>query len=126
MLAITAAGVPNAITVGATDSADRFATFSNYGACVDVLAPGVSVTSSWIGGTSAVNTISGTSMASPHVAGAVALRLGHLLAGNDQTDSHTTTNVHDFFKTDGSTPSKITAVPTGTPNSLLFSAYSDL
>ena len=64
------ASTPNAITVGATTSADREASFSNYGRCVDILAPGVSITSSWLN--SGTNTISGTSMATPHVAGAVA------------------------------------------------------
>ncbi|XP_030830721.1 uncharacterized protein LOC589938 [Strongylocentrotus purpuratus] len=65
-----------AITVGATDSSDDRAYFSNYGTCVDIFAPGVSITSSWIGGSSATNTISGTSMACPHVAGAAAVVLG--------------------------------------------------
>jgi subtilisin family serine protease len=64
------ASTPSAITVGATTSADHEASFSNYGTCVDILAPGVSITSTWLGGTT--NTISGTSMATPHVAGAVA------------------------------------------------------
>lgn len=64
------ASTPAAITVGATTGTDREASFSNYGTCVDILAPGVSITSSWLNG--ATNTISGTSMASPHVAGAAA------------------------------------------------------
>lgn len=64
------ASTPNAITVGATTSADHEASFSNYGSCVDILAPGVSIKSSWLNG--GTNTISGTSMATPHVAGAVA------------------------------------------------------
>ena len=66
------ARVPNAITVAASTSADLVASFSNTGSCVDIIAPGVGITSSWIGSNAAINTISGTSMASPHVAGAIA------------------------------------------------------
>ncbi|KAF7879206.1 hypothetical protein EAF04_000404 [Stromatinia cepivora] len=66
------ASTPDAITVGAIDTSDARASFSNYGAVLDVFAPGVNVLSSWIGSTSATNTISGTSMATPHVAGLAA------------------------------------------------------
>ena len=69
------AGAPNANTVGATASNDTEASFSNYGSCVDILAPGVSILSGWYTGDNATNTISGTSMSSPHVAGAIALYL---------------------------------------------------
>jgi cerevisin len=65
----------NAITVGATTKEDRMAWFSNHGSCVDVFAPGHYITSTWIGSNVATNTISGTSMASPHVAGLIALLL---------------------------------------------------
>ncbi|WP_125775299.1 S8 family peptidase [Antribacter gilvus] len=64
-----------AITVGATDSSDARASYSNYGSCVDIFAPGSAIASAWHTSTSATNTISGTSMASPHVAGAAALVL---------------------------------------------------
>jgi oryzin len=66
------ASAPNAITVGAIDANDARASFSNYGSVLDVFAPGVNVLSSWIGSTTATNTISGTSMATPHVAGLAA------------------------------------------------------
>lgn len=73
--AVSPASADSAITVAASDSVDARAYFSNYGSCVDVFAPGVGITSAWIGSDSAVNTISGTSMASPHVAGAAAVHL---------------------------------------------------
>jgi len=64
-----------AITVGATTDGDVRASFSNYGNCVDIFAPGYQITSDWAESDLAVNTISGTSMATPHVAGAAALVL---------------------------------------------------
>jgi subtilisin family serine protease len=65
----------SALTVGATTSADARATYSNYGPCLDLFAPGSSITSAWFSASTATNTISGTSMAAPHVAGAAALVL---------------------------------------------------
>ncbi len=69
------ARVPTAITVGATTNTDARASYSNYGACLDIFAPGSSITSAWYTSTTATNTISGTSMATPHVAGVAALYL---------------------------------------------------
>ena len=69
------ARVAEGITVGASDINDAKASFSNYGTCVDLHAPGVDITSSWATSDTATNTISGTSMASPHVAGVAALYL---------------------------------------------------
>ena len=66
------ARVTEAITVGASDSSDMKASYSNYGKCVDIYAPGTNIKSAWIGSTTASNTISGTSMATPHVTGIVA------------------------------------------------------
>jgi subtilisin family serine protease len=69
------ARVREALTVGATNNNDAKASWSNYGECVDLFSPGVSITSAWHTSSTATNTISGTSMAAPHVAGAAALYL---------------------------------------------------
>lgn len=69
------ARVSNAMTIGATTQSDRKASWSNYGKCVDWFAPGVGITSAWSSGNTATNTISGTSMATPHTAGVAALYL---------------------------------------------------
>lgn len=63
------ASEPSVITVGATDKNDKRGSFSNYGSSVDIFAPGVSIRSTWIGSNTATKSLSGTSMATPHVAG---------------------------------------------------------
>jgi subtilisin family serine protease len=70
------ARVAAAITVGATNNTDTKTSWSNYGSCLDIFAPGNGITSAWIGSNTATNIISGTSMATPHVAGVAALYLG--------------------------------------------------
>ncbi|KAG5459251.1 MAG: serine protease 1 [Olpidium bornovanus] len=71
----------NALTVGASTVEDQRASFSNYGRCVDIFAPGKDITSTWIGSRVASNTISGTSMASPHIAGLLAYKVRRVVAG---------------------------------------------
>jgi len=69
------AAAQKAVTVGASTLSDTRAYFSNYGKCVDIFAPGLNIKSTWIGSKHATNTISGTSMASPHIAGLLAYYL---------------------------------------------------
>ncbi|KAF2425834.1 cuticle-degrading protease from Paecilomyces Lilacinus, partial [Tothia fuscella] len=74
--AFSPASEPKAFTVGATDRNDNITSFSNYGFLVDSFAPGLDINSTWIGGPDAFEVISGTSMASPHVAGLASYLLG--------------------------------------------------
>jgi subtilisin family serine protease len=104
------ARVTEAITVAASDDADGQASFSNFGEVVDIYAPGVDITSSWNDG--ATNTISGTSMATPHVAGAAALFLS---ANPTATPADVAAGL-----TGAATPDKITNASPGTPNLLLY------
>ncbi len=105
------ARTPNAITVGATQRTDASASFSNFGTCLDIWAPGVGITSSWIGSNTATNTISGTSMASPHVAGAAAV----FLSGNPTSSPQ---QVRDAL-VNAAAVGKVTNPGTGSPNRLL-------
>jgi subtilisin family serine protease len=107
------ARVAEAITVGATGSSDGFAYFSNYGTIVDILAPGVSIKSDYYSSDTGTATMSGTSMATPHVAGAAALYL-------EAFPTSTPAQVENGIKA-SATPNAITSVPSGTVNSLLFS-----
>ncbi|MDW3846802.1 S8 family peptidase [Micromonospora sp. BRA006-A] len=106
------ARVASAITVGSTTSTDARSSFSNYGSCVDIFAPGSSITSAWRTSDTATNTISGTSMASPHVAGAAAL----VLSANT---SYTPAQVASYL-TSNATTGKVTSPGSGSPNRLLF------
>ena len=108
------ARVPAAMTTGATDKTDRKASWSNYGSCVDWFAPGVGITSAWKTSTSATNTISGTSMASPHTAGVAALYLQTHTAASPAA-------VRDALYANTS-KGKVTSSNT-TNNHLLFTSY---
>ena len=102
-----------AITVGSTTTTDARSSFSNFGTCVDVFAPGSNITSSWRTSDTATNTISGTSMASPHVAGVAALFLETNPTASPATVTAAIIN--------SSTPNKVSNAGTGSPNRLLFS-----
>lgn len=110
---VSPARTPSAITVGATTSVDARASYSNFGTCVDVFAPGSSITSAWFKSTTAINTISGTSMASPHVAGVAAQILG-------RDRSLDPASVAARISADA-TQGKVTSPGSGSPNLLLYS-----
>jgi subtilisin family serine protease len=103
----------NAITVGATTSTDARASYSNFGSCLDLFAPGSSITSAWYNSDTATKTISGTSMASPHVAGVAAL----VLQGDAAATPLTVTNTI----VGNATPGKVSSAGSGSPNLLLYS-----
>lgn len=102
----------NATTVAASTSTDAKASYSNFGGCVDLYAPGSSITSTWLN--SGTNTISGTSMASPHVAG-----VGALYKATYGDASYSTIR---SWLTTNATASVITGNVSGTPNKLLYKA----
>jgi subtilisin family serine protease len=106
------ASAPLVTTVAASTSTDAKASYSNYGRCVDLYGPGSSITSAWYTSTTATNTISGTSMATPHVVGVAAL----YKAANGESSQAT---IDSWLKTNA-TQNKITGNPADTPNRLLF------
>jgi subtilisin family serine protease len=105
--------VANALTVGATTRTDARASFSNYGTCVDLFAPGQDITSAWLTNDTATNTISGTSMATPHVVGVAALYLQGNTGASPATVSAAIIN--------SATTGQLTSIGSGSPNRLLYS-----
>ncbi|MEJ6475214.1 S8 family serine peptidase [Pseudoalteromonas piscicida] len=102
----------DAITVGSTTSSDSRSSFSNYGNCLDIYAPGSSIKSAWYNSDSATNTISGTSMAAPHVAGAIALYL-------DEDPSLSPSQI-DTLLSQRASKDKVSNPQSGSPNELLY------
>lgn len=105
------ARVSKAITVAATDSTDTRASYSNYGSCVDIFAPGSQINSSWIGSNTATKVLNGTSMATPHVVGVVAEMLQSTPTATPQTISTNLLN---------QASSNVVKNPSGSPNRLLY------
>ncbi|ENR2980145.1 S8 family peptidase [Acinetobacter nosocomialis] len=101
----------NAITVAATDNTDTRASYSNYGSCVDIFAPGSQINSSWIGSNTATKVLNGTSMATPHVAGVVAELFQSTPTATPQT---ITSNLLNQATSD------VVKNPSGSPNRLLY------
>lgn len=110
------ARVTGAITVGATNSLDQYASYSNFGSCVDISAPGSAITAAWFGSDSDLRTISGTSMATPHVAGVVA----RMLAVSNQVPSAVAVALISSANSD-----KVSGLPSGTANLLLFKSAEE-
>jgi serine protease len=109
------ARVSQALTVGSSTSSDARSSFSNFGTCVDLFAPGSSITSAWSTGNTATNTISGTSMASPHVAGAAALYLA--------TNPAAVPAVVHAAIIDNASVNKLSSIGAGSPNRLLYALF---
>jgi subtilisin family serine protease len=112
------AGAPSAITVGSTDSTDTRSSFSNFGTCLDMFAPGSSIKSAWIGSNTATSSRNGTSMAAPHVAG-VAAR--YLQTHPQATPAAVWNAIHNANNIGGTTPSwpGVSNRGNGSPNELL-------
>ncbi|MFF5488717.1 S8 family peptidase [Streptomyces virginiae] len=108
------AGAPTAVTVAATDLADKKASFSNHGKCVDVLGPGVNIVSAWPGATGETRTQSGTAMAAAHAAGIAATIL------SQGTPAH---QVDAKIKS-LATKNAVAGFNAATPNALLFNGIS--
>ncbi len=107
------ASAPTAITVAASNSSDAKPSWSNFGKCVDIFGPGVNITSAWASSATASATASGTSMASPHVAGVAALAL-------QANSAATPANVTNFL-INNATLNKLTSIGRGSPNWLVYS-----
>lgn len=107
------AGSPGALTVAASDKGDNFASFSNAGPCVDIVAPGVDIKSAWVGSPTATKTMSGTSMAAPVVTGVAAL---YLQANPRASQGDVAQNV-----VCSASVGELTRVPANTPNRLVYS-----
>jgi subtilisin family serine protease len=105
----------NAITVGSTTTTDARSSFSNFGTCLDLFAPGSGILSSWFSSNTATATLSGTSMASPHVAGVAALY-------KQANPSASATTVRNAI-VNGATTNVVTNPGTGSPNRLLYSLF---
>ena len=105
----------NAITVGSTTSTDARSSFSNFGTCLDLFAPGSSILSSWYTSNTATATLSGTSMASPHVAGVAALY-------KQANPSASPTTIRNAI-VNNATANVVTNPGTGSPNRLLYSLF---
>jgi aqualysin 1 len=106
------ARVSQAITVGSSTSNDARSSFSNYGSIVDIFAPGSSITSAWLTSDTATNTLSGTSMATPHVAGVAARYLQYNRTASPATVRNAIVNAASL--------NRLSGVPRGTTNRLLF------
>ncbi|WP_312869897.1 S8 family serine peptidase [Saccharothrix ecbatanensis] len=111
------ARVPSVITVAATSKTDARSDYSNYGSCVDIFAPGDSILSLGISSDTATATMSGTSMSSPHVAGAAAL----YLASHPSASPAEVTSALNTAATTG----KVTDPGSNSPNRLLYTAADD-
>lgn len=106
---------PQAITVGATDGSDKRASFSNWGTCVDLFAPGQQITSAWLTDDTATRVLSGTSMATPHVTGLAALVLERNPAAAPAAVS--------AALVENSSPGKVADAGRCSPNRLMFSGF---
>jgi aqualysin 1 len=109
------ARVAEALTVGSTMSNDARSSFSNFGSCVNIFAPGSNITSAWHTSNTATNTISGTSMASPHVAGVAALYLQANPSASPAAVGNAIIN--------NATTGRLSGIGSGSPNRLLYSLF---